>query len=76
MSMSSDGGRLSPDRRMGGRERGSDPLSVSDRPSNSPALPREGSSEGFMNLLFTGWNSELPDPSLLDHLYVPSTILR
>lgn len=41
--------------------------------SHSPELrilsPKDNS-DPFMSLLFSGWNPDLPDPPVLNHLYV------
>lgn len=44
--------------------------------SDSPELrsaTRKDSPDPFMTLLFSGWNPDLPDPSVLNHLYVTIT---
>lgn len=38
-------------------------------PEISATSPKE-STEPFMNMLFSGWNPDLPDPAVLDHLCV------
>lgn len=41
--------------------------------SNSPELrsaTQKDGSDPFMTLLFSGWNPDLPDPPVLNHLYV------
>ena len=37
---------------------------------NSPELRPKDDSDPFMSLLFSGWNPDLPDPPVLNHLYV------
>lgn len=47
--------------------------------SNSPELrpaTQKNDSDPFMTLLFSGWNPDLPDPPVLNHLYVKTTVSR
>ena len=47
--------------------------------SNSPELrpaTQKDDSDPFMTLLFSGWNPDLPDPPVLNHLYVKTIVSR